>query len=100
MASQTVKTAPAAAEGALVLQPSASYSITMRVRLPQRPGAFAQVAAAIGDTGAILGAIDLVRVDRGTKLRDITVSCIDSAHGGRIVEAVRALDGIEVESVL
>jgi malate dehydrogenase (oxaloacetate-decarboxylating) len=100
MAFETVNAPPSSAEGAAIVQPSASYSITMRVRLPQRPGAFAQVAAAIGDTGAILGAIDLVRVDRGTKLRDITVSCIDSAHGGRIVEAVRALDGIEVESVL
>jgi malate dehydrogenase (oxaloacetate-decarboxylating) len=100
MAFQTVNAPPSSAEGAAIVQPSASYSITMRVRLPQRPGAFAQVAAAIGDTGAILGAIDLVRVDRGTKLRDITVSCIDAAHGGRIVEAVRSLDGIEVESVL
>jgi len=100
MAFETVNAPPSSAEGAAIVQPSASYSITMRVRLPQRPGAFAQVAAAIGDTGAILGAIDLVRVDRGTKLRDITVSCIDSAHGARIVEAVRALDGIEVESVL
>ena len=100
MAFETVNAPPSSAEGATIVQPSASYSITMRVRLPQRPGAFAQVAAAIGDTGAILGAIDLVRVERGTKLRDITVSCIDSAHGARIVEAVRALDGIEVESVL
>jgi len=40
--------------------PSASYSITMRVRLPQRPGAFGRVATAIGDTGGILGSIDLV----------------------------------------
>src|SRR4051794_41498466 len=89
MAFETLKTPPSSAEGAAIVQPSASYSITMRVRLPQRPGAFAQVAAAIGDTGAILGAIDLVRVDRGTKLRDITVSCIDAAHGGRGVAAGR-----------
>jgi len=100
MAFQTVNAPPSSAEGAAIVQPSASYSITMRVRLPQRPGAFAQVAAAIGETGAILGAIDLVRVDRGTKLRDITVSCIDAAHGERIVAAVGALEGIEVESVL
>jgi malate dehydrogenase (oxaloacetate-decarboxylating) len=45
----------------VIVQPSASYSITMRVRLPQRPGAFGQVASAIGETGAILGATDLVR---------------------------------------
>jgi malate dehydrogenase (oxaloacetate-decarboxylating) len=79
--------------------PSASYSITIRARLPQRPGAFGQVAIAIGETGAILGAIDLVRVERGTKVRDITVACIDSEHGERVVEAVRSVPDVSVESV-
>jgi len=74
---------PSPAEGAAIVQPSASYSIVMRVRLPQRPGSFAQVATVIGETGAILGAIDLVRVEKGMKIRDITVSCIDAAHGAR-----------------
>jgi len=83
-----------------LLQPSASYSILMRVRLPQRPGAFGQVATAIGATGAILGAIDLVRVERGCKVRDVTVSCVDAAHGERVVAAVRAVEGVSVESVL
>jgi hypothetical protein len=63
------------------LQPSASYSFTMRIDLRQLPGAFAQVAAAIGSEGAILGAIDLVRVDRRGVVRDVTVACIDAAHG-------------------
>ena len=43
------------------LQPSASYSFTMRIELRQLPGAFAQVAAAIGQQGAILGAIERCR---------------------------------------
>src|SRR5919107_1874359 len=46
-----------------MVQPSASYSITMRVRLPQQPGTFGRVASTIGETGGILGAIDLVRVE-------------------------------------
>src|SRR3954463_6127918 len=99
MTSQT-SPVPSSPEGAAVVRPSASYSITMRVRLPQRPGAFGQVATAIGATGGILGAIDLVRVEKGLKWRDITVSCYDAAHGERVVEAVRAIDGVEVESVL
>jgi malate dehydrogenase (oxaloacetate-decarboxylating) len=85
---------------ATIVQPSASYSITMRVRLPQRPGAFGQVATAIGDVGAILGAIDLVRVERGMKVRDITVACVDGRHGERVVAAVEALAGVTVERVL
>ena len=81
------------------LQPSASYSFTMRIELRQLPGAFAQVAAAIGQEGAILGAIDLVRVDGRGVTRDVTVACVDAAHGERVVNAVKALDGVRVVSV-
>jgi malate dehydrogenase (oxaloacetate-decarboxylating) len=81
------------------IQPSASYSITVRVRDPQRPGAFARVAGAIGETGAILGAIDLVRVERGEVVRDVTVACVDATHGDLVVAAVGALEGVTVEHV-
>jgi malate dehydrogenase (oxaloacetate-decarboxylating) len=79
--------------------PSASYSLTLRIQLPQRPGSFAAVAARIGERGAILGAIDLVRVERGLVTRDVTVACRDLAHGQAVVEAVRALPEVTVESV-
>ena len=81
------------------LLPSASYSLTIRVRLPHQPGAFARVAKAIGDQGGILGAIDLVRVDEGRVIRDVTVAATDSEHGQSIVAAVRDVEGIEVVSV-
>ena len=81
------------------MRPSASFSATIRVRIANRPGAFALLASAIGDTGGLLGAIDLVRVEKTTKLRDVTVLADDDVHLERIVEAVRALDGIEVVSV-
>ena len=58
------------------------------------------MATTIGNTGAILGAIDLVKVEKGMKVREITVSCIDAAHGERVVDAVREIDGVTVESVL
>jgi malate dehydrogenase (oxaloacetate-decarboxylating) len=91
---------PTSKEGATIVHPSASYSIVIRARLPSLPGAFGHVATAIGNTGAILGAIDLVKVEKGMKVRDITVSCIDAAHGARVVDAVREIDGVTVESVL
>jgi malate dehydrogenase (oxaloacetate-decarboxylating) len=81
------------------LQPSASYSFTMRIHAPQTPGSFARVAVAIGDAGAILGAIDLVRVETATVVRDITVACVDAEHGERVVAAVRGLQDITVDSV-
>jgi malate dehydrogenase (oxaloacetate-decarboxylating) len=81
------------------LQPSASYSFTMRLHHPQKPGSFARIAAAIGESDAILGAIDLVRVEGQSVVRDVTVACIDSQHGERVVAAVRALSDVTVHSV-
>jgi malate dehydrogenase (oxaloacetate-decarboxylating) len=75
---------------------SPSFSATLRVRLEDTPGAFARLASAIGEAGGSLGAIDLVRVERNQKVRDVTVSATDEAHLHRIVESVRAVDGIEV----
>jgi malate dehydrogenase (oxaloacetate-decarboxylating) len=84
---------------ASVVHPSASFSATLRVHLENRPGSFAHLAAAIGDAGGLLGAIDLVRVEEGKKVRDVTVLAADEGHISRIVEAVRAVPGIEVEHV-
>jgi malate dehydrogenase (oxaloacetate-decarboxylating) len=78
---------------------SASFSATIRVQLEDRPGSFARLAQAIGDAGGLLGAIDLVRVEQGRKIRDVTVEAANVDHLHRIVEAVRTLDGVEVEHV-
>jgi malate dehydrogenase (oxaloacetate-decarboxylating) len=81
------------------LQPSASYSFTMRLHLPQQGGAFARVAQAIAEAEAMLGAIDLVRVESHEVVRDVTVACVDSAHAEAVVRAVRGLEGVRVDSV-
>jgi malate dehydrogenase (oxaloacetate-decarboxylating) len=81
------------------LQPSASYSFTMRLHMPQQGGAFARIAHAIADAEAMLGAIDLVRVESHEVVRDVTVACVDSAHADAVVRAVRELDGVRADSV-
>src|SRR5450631_1137423 len=81
------------------LQPSASYSFTMRLHMSQQGGAFAGIARAIEETEAMLGAIDLVRVESGEVVRDVTVACVDSAHSEAVVRAVRELKGVRVGSV-
>ena len=78
---------------------SASYSLTIRAVIPHEPGQFARVASAIGEAEAILGAIDLVRVEQDTVVRDISVLCANEEHGERVVDAIRAIDGIRVASV-
>ena len=86
-------------DGHPTFHPSASFSATMRVRLENHPGAFAQLAEAIGDAGGLLGAIDLVRVGRGYKIRDVTFLASDAAHVERILRAVGHVHGLEVEHV-
>ena len=78
------------------MHPSASFSATVRVRLDDSPGSFARFAAAIGEGGASLGAIDIVRVERVTKVRDVTVMCADATHLEAVVAAVENVAGVEV----
>jgi malate dehydrogenase (oxaloacetate-decarboxylating) len=78
---------------------SAAFSATLRVHLDNRPGAFARMAAAIGEAGGSLDAIDLVRLEHGKKVRDVTVLASDEAHIARITQAVSTREGIEVERV-
>src|SRR5712671_6008600 len=78
---------------------SASFSLTMRVRLDDRPGSFADLARAIADAGGLLDAIDLVRVEAGSKVRDISVLATDGAHADAIVLACREVPGVAVENV-
>jgi malate dehydrogenase (oxaloacetate-decarboxylating) len=78
------------------VHPSASFSAIVRVRLDDTPGSFARFAAAVGEAGASLGAIDLVRVERTTKVRDVAVLAADAAHLEDVVAAVHAVEGVEV----
>lgn len=79
--------------------PSASYSLTLRLKLSTRAGMLGAVATAIGGAGGDIGAIDIVGVGEGFILRDISVDAASSAHGEEIVKAVQCLPGIEVVHV-
>jgi malate dehydrogenase (oxaloacetate-decarboxylating) len=79
--------------------PSASYSLTLRVRLSSRAGSLGELTIAIGRAGGDIGAIDIVTVGNNYIIRDITVSSVSSTHGEQIVEAVKDVDGIELLQV-
>lgn len=79
--------------------PSASYSLTLRVRLSSRAGSLGELTTAIGRAGGDIGAIDIVTVGNNYIVRDITVSSVSSTHGEQIVEAVKDIDGVELIQV-
>ena len=79
--------------------PSASYSLTLRVRLSSRAGSLGELTTAIGRAGGDIGAIDIVTVGNDYIIRDITVSSVSSKHGEHIVETVKDVDGVELVQV-
>jgi malate dehydrogenase (oxaloacetate-decarboxylating) len=79
--------------------PSASYSLTLRVRLSSRAGSLGELTTVIGRAGGDIGAIDIVTVGNDYIIRDITVSSVSSKHGEQIVEAVKDVDGVELLQV-
>lgn len=81
------------------IRPSASYSFTVRVQIPQRPGSFARIAMAIGDSGGGLDAVDIVDSNDDFCVRDVTVNASSSEHSKQIIKAIKKLKGIKIISV-
>jgi malate dehydrogenase (oxaloacetate-decarboxylating) len=75
---------------------SAQYSLTIRVQIDHRPGMLGQVATAIGASGGTIGSVDLISLDNGHTLRDITVDTAGPEHGRAIVAAIDAVAGAQV----
>ncbi len=80
--------------------PSPSYSITIRVEIENRIGMFAKIATAIGSAGGDLGSVDIVRVEKGKILRDITVNASNEEHEKAIVRAIKTVTGVKVLRVM
>ncbi len=70
----------------MIAVPSASYSLTVRLEILNRPGMLGKVTSAIGKGGGDIGAIDLVQVGKTTVTRDITFKARDDRHGAQVVE--------------
>ena len=81
------------------LRPSASYSVTIRTENPHTPGMVGRISSTIGEAGGLIGAIDVVDVNKDRTVRDFVVAAADSTQEQSIVERVRALPGVRVIDV-
>ena len=81
------------------LTPNPSFSLTIRVALPNRTGMLASVTSAIASVGGTFGQIDMIEQSRATTIRDITVDAFSTEHNEQIVQAVKALPDIKVLDV-
>ena len=80
-------------------RPSASYSITVRVEIQNRPGMLGKVTSAIGKVGGDIGAVDIAGFGPETIVRDITVNTRDEAHEKTIADALGRIPGVRVVNV-
>ena len=81
------------------LTPNSSFSLTLRLQIPNRVGMLSSVTQVIATSGGNLGQIDLVDQNRQTSTRDITVDAASNQHAEMIVQSVKALPNIEVIDV-
>ncbi|NJM18567.1 MAG: NAD-dependent malic enzyme [Richelia sp. RM2_1_2] len=81
------------------LTPNSSFSLTLRLEIPNRIGMFASVTNAIAASGGNLGQIDLIEQSRQVSIRDITVDAASTEHADNIIQAVKALPVIKVINV-
>lgn len=81
------------------LTPNSSFSLTLRLEIPNRIGMLASVTQAIATTGGNLGQIDLIEQTRAVSIRDLTVDAASTEHAEAIVQAVKALPNIKLLNV-
>ncbi|WHP19274.1 NAD-dependent malic enzyme [Cellulomonas sp. ES6] len=83
----------------MVSTPSVSSSITARLHVEARPTAVSELTSAIEQTGGIVTALDVTASGHERITVDVTCATSGEEHAAQIVEALRALPGVDVERV-
>jgi len=79
--------------------PSASNSITIRLRIENQPGMLAKVTSVIGEAGGNIGGIDIVQPGEEFLVRDITINTRGDDHAQSIVTDLRDVVGVTIVNV-
>lgn len=80
----------------MLQQTSPSYALTVRVEYDNDVGMLGRLTSVIGNLGADIGAVDVVRATRTTTTRDVSFLTNDEEHSQKIIQAVREIDGVDV----
>ncbi|GET43621.1 NAD-dependent malic enzyme [Microseira wollei] len=83
----------------VALTPNPSYSVTIRVQLPNRAGMLASVTGAIASVGGNLDQINLIERTHQITIREISVDASSTEHAEKIVQAVKSLPDITILEV-
>ena len=75
------------------------YTLVMRLEMPTGAGVFGMVAAAIGDAGGIIGAVDMRSVGKSSVTRDVSVTVASDAVANAVRKSIERLEGVRLVSV-
>jgi malate dehydrogenase (oxaloacetate-decarboxylating) len=78
------------------LTPNPSYSLSLRLQIPNQAGMLARVTQAIADAGGSLGNLFLVSRNRANLVRELHVDAASEEQAEGIINAVKAVDHIEI----
>lgn len=71
----------------------------MRLEMPSETGAYGKLAAAIGDAGGIIGAVDFNSAGKTTATRDLTVNVASDAVANAVRKAIEKVDRVRLVSI-
>ena len=75
---------------------TAAFSIRLRVRLGNEPGALGRLATAIGSVGGNIWSLEGFEAKKESLDEDVVVNCSNEAHQQQVLDAVRSVSGIEL----
>jgi malate dehydrogenase (oxaloacetate-decarboxylating) len=78
-------------------KPSAGFSITVRLKLENRPGSFARITQLSAETRASLAEVTLISSDFDFNVRDVTINCRSEQHSRDLLRQIEALPGVVIE---
>ena len=76
--------------------PTAAFSIRLRVRLDNTPGALGRLASAIGAVGGNIWSLEGFEAKAQYLDEDVVVNCTSEAHQQQVIEAVSDAEGVEL----
>ena len=80
-------------------QVAISFTLIMRIEMPNTSGEFGALATTIGDAGGVIAAVDMRSVTRARVVRDVTINVSSDVIATEVRKAVEALEGVKIISV-
>jgi malate dehydrogenase (oxaloacetate-decarboxylating) len=75
-----------------------SFSLIIRIEMPNHPGAFGVLTTAIHEAGGTISGLDMHSATKASVVRDVTVNVPSDAVGHDVRAAIEAIDGARIVS--